>query len=130
MGLDNGIIVKKVKIDEIDNYVKYEDYSTEDETEIEIAYWRKCWGIRQAILNALNSDVDNGDTIIHREDIPNIVDALLPFLDENYWNENSNSIWEYDVQIVDNLTHILLNLVWLATYMKDHDVVAWFYDSY
>ena len=130
MGLDNGIIVKKVKIDEIDNYVQYEDYSTENETEIEIAYWRKCWGIRQAILNALNSDVDNGNTIIHREDIPNIVDALTPFLDEDYWNKNSDSIWKYDEQIADNLTHILLNLVWLATYMKDHDVVAWFYDSY
>ena len=130
MGLDNGITIRKVKKEDIPYFVKYEDMSEyEKEPTFEIAYWRKCWGIRQAIADVLHSDAEYVDADIDREDIPALIEALVPFLGKDYWDENADSIWEYDEQVA-NTRKVLINLFWLYTYMADHDVEVHFYDSY
>ena len=52
MGLDNGIIVKnkyKELLEELgpDNWGKYK---SKDDDDYDLCYWRKCWGIRNAII--------------------------------------------------------------------------------
>lgn len=130
MGLDNGIIARKVNKKDIPTFVKdgYKDFK---EDAMEVAYWRKCWGIREAMASVGHPIDDNiYDFPIEREDIPAIVRELYKFLDKSYYEENADSIWEFD-EIIDNLFQQIINLKWLEGYMEDHpDVEVEFYDSY
>lgn len=134
MGLDNGIIIKEadaIKEDllkcpcfEWDEYDEKQGYQ-------HIAYWRKCWGVRNAILSVLHVD-DNGggDYPIEYDDIPPILRKLKEFLKPSKWDEDADSIWEYD-EYIDTMINIYIRLTWLADYMKDHkDLKVYFYDSY
>lgn len=127
MGLDNGIIL----------YCSDEDYSKfpyPDNAELgrkykHIAYWRKCWNIRNDIIRELHytdGDISN----INLEDIPKIIRVLKPYLNETYWNENDDSIWAYE-ELFDKTYEILVNLEYLKKYLKDNpNVKCEFYDSY
>lgn len=129
MGLDNGIVIKKIKKEDIPSFIKYEEYYSGSEPVFEIAYWRKCWGIRQVIANVLHSYGEYANESINREDIPALVEALVPFLGKDYWDRNADSIWEYEEQVA-NTRKILINLLWLYIFMENHDVKVEFYDSY
>jgi hypothetical protein len=127
MGLDNGIILKCS--DEIFKKIPYYDTDEIGNEDKHLAYWRKCYGIRKAILNKLHGK-DGGDTPIEVEDIPAIIRVLKPFLSRDYWEENADSIWEYE-EYFDNLYKILIRLEWLKEYLKDNpNVECYFYDSY
>ena len=119
MGLDNGIIARKVNKKDIPTFVKdgYADYKDDV---MEIAYWRKCWGIREAMANVGHPEnLDILDFKIEKEDIPAIVRELYKFLDKSYYEENADSIWELD-EIIDNLFQQIINLKRLEGYMEDH----------
>lgn len=134
MGLDNGIVLK---IDEFpkDFYTEKSDFGTssydEKAKELNIAYWRKCWGIREAILNIVGrNNLDEFEYKIEWDDVPAIIRALKNFLNEKYWNDSADSIWEYE-EYIDTMIDIILNLKWLEKYLKDHkDAECYFYDSY
>ena len=134
MGLDNGIILK-LKDKELpeDFPTKLDNWDLEQVTEkgeLEVAYWRKCWGIRAAIIGVLHMSPDEYRHSVEIEDIPAIRRELYKFLHPDYWQENAESIWEYD-EYIENMLDIVLNLKWLENYMKKHpDVTAYFYDSY
>ena len=137
MGLDNGIYIKQIKRDEVSKFpqfIKYEmwDNMTHDapEVDIEIAYWRKCWGIRQAIIDTFHLDNEDASFDLDAEDISALSKTLYKFLSKEYWDENSNSIWEFDEEI-DNMIQIMINLKWLQQYMISHpEIKVRFYDSY
>ena len=128
MGLDNGFICKNIKRDEIPSYVKWpEDGRDED---VEIAYFRKCWGIRGEIIRLLHVKDDEYKIPVEKEDIIPIVKILMKYLDREYYDENADSIWEYD-EYKENIQHTIINLMWLRVYMEAHpDVTCYFYDSY
>ena len=134
MGLDNGIEIKnfkKDKLNEIPNFIQYTKYCREDTdvADVEIAYWRKCWGIRAAILDVLNSNEEYGIKI-DREDIPKIIEVLIPFFSKEYWTKEANSIWEFE-EYFNNMLSIMINLKWLYSYMEDNpNLEVVFYDSY
>lgn len=127
MGLDSGITIRKINEKDIPDFIKYTKYSEE----IEIAYWRKCWNIRNKILDVLNPEnEDKYSFAIDREDIPAITRVLKPFLAKDYWDNNNTSIWEYK-DMIDNNIQVIINLIWLYIYMDDHDdIEIEFYDSY
>jgi hypothetical protein len=54
MGLDNGIVVKNLDRNNIPNFIKLPFGWDLEKDHIEIAYWRKCWGIRNDILDILH----------------------------------------------------------------------------
>ena len=128
MGLDNGFICKNIKLDEIPSYVRLPcDCRDED---IEIAYFRKCWGIRGEIIRLLHVKDDEYKIPVEKEDIIPIVKILMKYLDREYYDENADSIWEYD-EYKENIQHSIINLMWLRVYMETHpDVTCYFYDSY
>ena len=127
MGLDNGIILECSKEDfETIPYFNKDDIGTSSN---HLAYWRKCYGIRRAILNILHGK-DEEDTPIELEDIPALIRVLKPFLSRDYWDEESDSIWEYE-EYFDDTYKILLRLEWLKDYLKKNpNVKCYFYDSY
>ena len=128
MGLDNGFICKNIKRDEIPYYVRL-PWDCRDE-DIEIAYFRKCWGIRGEIIRLLHVKDDEYKIPVEKEDIIPIVKILMKYLDREYYDENADSIWEYD-EYKENIQHSIINLMWLRVYMETHpDVTCYFYDSY
>ena len=128
MGLDNGFICKNIKRDEIPSYVRL-PWDCRDE-DVEIAYFRKCWGIRGEIIRLLHVKDDEYKIPVEKEDIIPIVKILMKYLDREYYDENADSIWEYD-EYKENIQHSIINLVWLRVYMETHpDVTCYFYDSY
>ena len=128
MGLDNGFICKNIKRDEIPSYVRL-PWDCRDE-DIEIAYFRKCWGIRGEIIRLLHVKDDAYKIPVEKEDIIPIVKILMKYLDRKYYDENADSIWEYD-EYKENIQHSIINLMWLRVYMETHpDVTCYFYDSY
>ena len=128
MGLDNGIIIKNLPVED---YIYFRDIDVyEEDNEVEICYWRKCWNVRDAILKILKTEVDN-KYIIKPEDIPAIIRKLEDFLIPSNWEEG-NSIWLYD-EIVNDLINDIVNLSMLLLYMKLHpesEIEIYFYDSY
>lgn len=138
MGLDNGIILvlanKKIPEDFPSCHEDYwwvgDEKDVAKNGKLDVAYWRKCWNIREAIISVLHVGNDGGEYPIEAEDLPAIRRALIKFLHYDYWEEHSDSIWEYD-DIVDTLLQILINLKWLEIYLKRHpEDSAYFYDSY
>lgn len=128
MGLDNGFICKNIKRDEILSYVRL-PWDGRDE-DVEIAYFRKCWGIRGEIIRLLHVKDDEYKIPVEKEDIIPIVKILMKYLDREYYDENADSIWEYD-EYKENIQHSIINLMWLRVYMETHpDVTCYFYDSY
>ena len=128
MGLDNGFICKNIKRDEIPSYVRL-PWDCRDE-DIEIAYFRKCWGIRGEIIRLLHVKDNEYKISVEKEDIIPIVKILMKYLDREYYDENADSIWEYD-EYKENIQHSIINLMWLRVYMETHpDVTCYFYDSY
>lgn len=130
MGLDNGLILRNPKVEQVPSYIISRfDF---DET-LDVCYWRKCWGIRRAILNVLDPQgvmSDEYEFRVEAEDVPAIKKALKPFFDSVYWEENGDSIWEYE-EYKDVLLQDWVNLTWLEGYLKNNpDAVCFFYDSY
>ena len=152
MGLDNGILIR-AKSDlakdflaihfSKDDYDKYEDA-------YEIAYWRKCHNIRDAFIEDAYIEDNSPDggyhynrkmqNIVYRmEDIPNILDVLKPFLDEEYWNRHSESMWEWyqivpgiaeAISILTRLYKNYCDIVKETGKLSEDDFCLEFYDSY
>ncbi len=98
---------------------------------VEVCYWRECWGIRGDILHILHIDEDNSYHYnIESDNIPAIIKALEKYLNKEYWDANANSIWEYDEYFDNNIQNIR-NLLWLKEYLEENpDAECYFYDSY
>ncbi len=52
MGLDNGFVVKKMKKEDIPSFIDVEEYPYG----FEFAYMRKCWGIRNELVELYHMD--------------------------------------------------------------------------
>lgn len=128
MGLDNGIILRDVKSKEL-VVNKLINLDNLEDTSVEICYWRKCWGIRNAIVEKLHLN-DGEESKLDVEDIPVIIKILFDFYGQTEWEEDADSIWEWD-EFKDTLRQQIFNLVWLYNYMLEHsDAEVIFYDSY
>ena len=129
IGLDNGFYVRGVKKLPRKIYDGWKGIETDGD--IELAYWRKCWGIRDEILWTLGADHQGGgDYLVSREKLKEIIEVLKKFTNKEYWEDNADSIWEYD-EFKDNQKQNIKQLRWIYGYMKWHpDVQLFFYDSY
>ena len=133
MGLDNGFYVKSEKREitreDLPKGIVY-PFSTDFNNMPEIVYWRKCWGLRGMVLDIVTHEVG----CYYRVETPNqlieIIKGLVQFMDEDYWEENGDSIWTYE-EFKDNLKNDLINFALILGYMNENpDVYLEFYDSY
>ena len=137
MGLDNGIYVKSNKrqitreiLPAGINYPFENDYNDE----VEIVYWRKNWGLRNAVMNhfgwRLASEEQYKFEIEKPEQVLNFIEIIASFLDEDHWENEGDSIWDYN-EIRHVLIQNIINLAMIYTFMLDNpDVYLEFYDSY
>lgn len=101
-----------------------------DDGEIEPVYWRKCWGLRGVVLSVLHMGQEEYQKDIDPDDIPALIRGLKPFLSRDYWDENADSIWEYD-EYFERFYKNIIFLEWFKEYYKEHpDLKVYFYDSY
>ena len=131
MGLDNGCVCKHIKREAVPTWVKL-PWDWEENRECQhLVYFRKHWGIRGEILTKLHCTKDNGsETNVDAEDIIPIVKILMKYLDKEYYDENADSIWEYE-QAHEHIQQSIINLMWLKMYMESHpEVECYFYDSW
>ena len=143
MGLDNGIkltLPNPLNEDAVSWYAKLEKMKYEEGNLYEVCYWRKCWGIRNAILEAIHYNhrgdpAYKDDQVYYKVDVQDLKDIykiLESFMNPNKWKEDADSIWEYDDYIGQSL-HNIKNLMWLIDFIirnPDIEVDCEFYDSY
>lgn len=137
MGLDNGIYVKSnsraITRDILPIGIGYPFEQDWRAGQVHICYWRKCWGLRDAIIaNFYGRDNEPNEPIVL--DKPSqaieLIKIITKFLDKEAWEMKGDSIWEYS-EIHDILIRDILNLAFIASFMyRNPDVYLEFYDSF
>lgn len=137
MGLENGIVVEGIPKEKIDSkYVIFEDELTEDFPSFHICYWRKCWNIRNLILDHINVDKRENDDYnftLEKRELLWIIDVLAYFSElseEEYELYYANDIWGYYLMMSKTKMDIDA-LMWLVDlYDECPNIKVIFYDSY
>ena len=135
MGLDNGIQIKRnTSTNSIPELKQFElSYDNKHQFDFEICYWRKCYNIRNMVMDVVEGarDNDNSD-ILTTTDIEKIIHGLQSFNSAN-WQENGGSIWDWDDEeypYSEKIQRDIENLKKLQTLMEKSDLEVYFYDSY
>lgn len=130
MGLDNGIVYKGERRSNLGWLARrvLPFYRIDEEDELTICYWRKCWNVRDAIMSNLNSVRVGERTILQISDLYVIRRLILNFLlHPKDWH---NSIWTYK-EIRPHLMRQIVALSLLIKWMKhDASCFVYFYDSF
>lgn len=98
----------------------------------EIIYWRKNYGLCQAVLDYcsrknLSKNSECNEYYLTKEHVFDIVDIILYFMDEETWINEANSMWTY-AEVLSYLRKILNNLLVIRRFMKyNEDVYLVFY---
>lgn len=98
----------------------------------ELVYWRKSYGICNAILNYckknnIPKNEGTNDYILKKENIFDLVEIVLHFMDRDTWNKEGDSIWTYD-EVLSYLRKILNNLLVIKKFMEHNpDIYLVFY---
>ena len=143
MGLDNGIKIKIKDPNKLNPNIFQElyftKYGTREELLYELLYWRKCWNIRDVIMNHLeNNHITTCDDCSYDMAMPlNVLESLITDIlpdcySPTWWKENGDSIWTFD-EICAPYYRDLLKAIRLVERLRDVDPSAYeiyFYDSY
>lgn len=133
MGLDNGVMLKvKNEKDYAKAYCLFNHESWYDADECSVCYWRKCYGIRNAILRVVDPTITNEyEYSVTLDNIDDIIKTFKYFLHKKEWGEEADTIWEWDKNTRRNQARNLRGLRRLRRWLKRHpDDYAYFYDSY
>ena len=135
MGLDNSIQVRRNEYtNTIPELKQFEDsWDKNHEYDFEIAYFRKCWNVRDMVFDVVKCAHDNDESDpLTTEDIDNIIKGLQSFNSDN-WQEGWGSIWEWDDEeypYSKKVAHDIEKLKTLRRLMEKYDLEVYFYDSY
>lgn len=108
------------------------EWDTEHKYDFEICYWRKCWNIRNMIIEIIKDTYINViSEPLTPDDIDNIIKGLKSLNSDN-WQDDDGSIWDWDGE--DNysihIKHDIENLQSLRKLMDKYKLEVYFYDSY
>lgn len=129
MGLDNGIYIKGYKKKPF--YVKDDFY--DQSNQIDLAYWRKYWGLRNDIINIIYENYGNDSEVLLSENqikkIRNLI-MEITFSKKRYL-ESCGGYWDYNIYSVLRGIRQMINLTWAARQVrKNPEVEVFWYDSY
>lgn len=133
MGLDNGVVIHNYTRAQLPKSFRYPFEKDYVPNEVEICYWRKCWGIRNEFLNTCFSTRKNEEVyfklgVKEVEELRNIITYFLKH--PKAWDKYGNSIWTHE-EIESQLKNQRYNLKILVRWMKKNpDTEVIFYDSY
>ena len=136
MGLDNGIRLKAKTSRGIEYLTENHNFYFYDDDN-EIGYWRKCWNIRDKVLDAFDDKGYDGNggyiNLTSVEDLINMAETLKYFLREENW-DRSDSIWDWYIVLpsIADAIKKLRNLIEDIEYedISIDDLNIYFYDSY
>lgn len=134
MGLDNGIILKsKVKIDEtklpffMKETVSFDE--KDKEYSVTIAYYRKCYELRDKIMKACNCS-DNETIELPRRSLIHIQKILMDYFSDYQSWDKEDSIWNFE-EMIEHLAYDILRISWAIDYISNNSFCyCYFYDSY
>lgn len=131
MGLDNGLRVTRTKHTETIQELKIfsDEFIERYKTDFELAYWRKCWNIRNEILSCLGGRFsDEYEFPVTIDDIDPIITILQTYNEDN-WQDSGSCIWTFE-EMQPMLAQQVENLKQLKKLMQKYDLEVYFYDSY
>lgn len=140
MGLDNGITIKKTNKTERIGLDRFYNLEYDGSDSLEVCYWRKCWGLRNDIINYLSqvygTSTEEYEWTLDRADIFNIIEIIKSWRNKKKWNAEGESIWTYK-EMKEHLIKDIENLTYLYAKMESHyhdfledEIKVVFYDSY
>ena len=137
MGLDNGIIIKGKTINGkryLENNFSHLD---RDSNGYNFAYWRKCWNIRHAFIDAFKDKYNENtqEIVFNIPDLWDVRTILKDFLIEENWEENE-SIWSWEniilhiSEVIRDITYFINDVTAENSRLGEEDFEIYFYDSY
>lgn len=130
MGLDNGIYIKGYKKKPF--YVKDDLY--EQSNQIDLAYWRKYWGLRNDIINIIYENYYGNDSevLLSENQIKKIRILIMEItFSKKRYLESCSGYWDYNIYSVLRGIRQMINLTWAARQVrKNPEVEVFWYDSY
>lgn len=130
MGLDNGIYIKGYRKKPF--YVKDDLY--DQSNQIDLAYWRKHWGLRNDIINIIYENYYGNDSeiLLSENQIKKIRILIMEItFSKKRFLESCNGYWNYNIYSVLRGIRQMINLTWAARQVrKNPEVEVFWYDSY
>ena len=130
MGLDNGIYIKGYKKKPF--YVKDDLY--DQSNQIDLAYWRKYWGLRNDIINIIYENYYSNDSevLLSENQIKKIRNLIMEItFSKKRYLESCSGYWDYNIYSVLRGIRQMINLTWAARQVrKNPEVEVFWYDSY
>ena len=130
MGLDNGIYIKGYRKKPF--YVKDDLY--DQSNQIDLAYWRKYWGLRNDIINIIYEKYYGNDSevLLSENQIKKIRNLIMEItFSKKRYLESCGGYWDYNIYSVLRGIRQMINLTWAARQVrKNPRVVVIWYDSY
>ena len=130
MGLDNGIYIKGYRRKPF--YVKDDVY--EQSNQIDLAYWRKYWGLRNDIINIIYENYYSNDSevLLSENQIKKIRNLIMEItFSKKRYLESCSGYWDYNIYSVLRGIRQMINLTWAARQVrKNPEVEVFWYDSY
>ena len=130
MGLDNGIYIKGYRKKPF--YVKDDLY--DQSNQIDLAYWRKYWGLRNDIINIIYENYYSNDSevLLSENQIKKIRNLIMEItFSKKKYLESCSGYWDYNIYSVLRGIRQMINLTWAARQVrKNPEVEVFWYDSY
>ena len=130
MGLDNGIYIKGYRKKPF--YVKDDLY--DQSNQIDLAYWRKYWGLRNDIINIIYENYYGNDSevLLSENQIKKIRNLIMEItFSKKKYLESCGGYWDYNIYSVLQGIRQMINLTWAARQVrKNPEVEVFWYDSY
>ena len=130
MGLDNGIYIKGYRKKPF--YVKDDLY--DQSNQIDLAYWRKYWGLRNDIINIIYENYYSNDSevLLSENQIKKIRNLIMEItFSKKRYLESCSGYWDYNIYSVLQGIRQMINLTWAARQVrKNPEVEVFWYDSY
>ena len=130
MGLDNGINIRRNTAPECASKIFHEEEWKKKYSHIDVAYWRKCWNVRNIIFDLLDiTDFNDSETTMTIDDVKRVIAELKNFNKNNY-QDGGGCIWLWNEFEYINRRNIkqLKRLVRLMH--KYPKMEVYFYDSW
>ena len=132
MGLDNGIEIRR-RPDLPTAVLRIFDdkeWRIRHNCDIEVAYWRKCWNVRDAIFSVLDIKKQNDSvTPMTAEDVEQVIVRLKQFTRDNY-NCCGGAVWDWiDFKKINKRNISRLKKL-LRLMKKYNNIEVVFYDSW
>ena len=130
MGLDNGIYIKGYRKKPF--YVKDDLY--DQSNQIDLAYWRKYWGLRNDIINIIYENYYGNDSevLLSENQIKKIRNLIMEItFSKKRYLESCSGYWDYNIYSVLRGIRQMINLTWAARQVRTNpEVEVFWYDSY